>query len=295
MTKPGRFAPGSYPGRLPHGDRVICTETAYAKINLALHVRARRADGYHEIETLFAFCEDGDTLTAGAADIFTLRIDAPPGVVLSTGDDNLVLRAARALSEATGTRSGAHLHLQKRIPVAAGLGGGSADAAATLRLLSRLWRIEVCDTLLIRIATELGADVAACIASHTARGTGIGEQLDEANFPEIAGTPLLLVNPGIACPTGAIFQGWPGIDRGPLTDWRDGRNDLEEVAASLFPAIRDVLAALSEKPGATFCRMSGSGASCFALFDEIESRDAAQNQIVSAHPNWWTMASRLRR
>ena len=180
------------------------TETAYAKLNLALHVRRKRADGYHELETLFAFCEDGDVLTADAADEISLTIDGPFAQGLETDDGNLVIRAARALREAAGVTAGARLHLTKNLPIASGIGGGSADAAAALRVLGRLWDVDVETS---GIALNLGADVPACVTSEAARGEGVGEALTPLG-DALAGTPVLLVNPRVAVSTGAIFKAW---------------------------------------------------------------------------------------
>ena len=275
-------------------------ETAYAKINLALHVRRRMPDGYHALETLFAFCADGDLLAATPSDTLSLTIDGPFGAGLSAGPDNLVLRAAEALRTATGTRAGAAITLEKRLPVASGIGGGSADAAAALRLLARLWGVGVPSEMLHAIAAALGADVPACVASRACRGEGRGDALDILDADALAGAPLLLVNPRVAVPTGPIFQRWDQVDRGPLATGDPlaaalaGRNDLEPPARALRPVIGDVVAALSAQPGVVLARMSGSGATCFALFDGIGARDAADRAIAGAYPDWWRLATTLR-
>ncbi len=273
----------------------MLSETAYAKINLALHVRKRRNDGYHELETLFAFAEDGDLLKAEPADAFSLTITGPFAKGLTAGPDNLVLRAAALLAERIGIAAGAAFTLEKRLPVASGIGGGSADAAAALRLLARLWHIGLDAKMLSAVAAEIGADVPACIASTTCLGTGIGDKLTPVDSCELSGVPLLLVNPGIACPTGPVFQAWDGLDRGPLdvAEWTNGRNDLEAPAISLHPEISEVLTEL-RSTDARLARMSGSGATCFALYETKALRDAAQRAIASACPKWWTMASSLR-
>lgn len=264
-------------------------ETAHAKLNLALHVRARQPDGYHRIETLFAFCADGDTL-ALADDGPALAIDGPFADGLSIGPDNLVRRAADGMAAAFGVPA-PPLRLTKRLPVAAGIGGGSADAAAAIRLIARANGIAMDDPRVTRLAAGLGADVPVCLASVAVRGEGRGDRLvpAEAGF---AGLPVLLVNPRVPCPTGPVFAGWDGVDRGPLgPDWRSGRNDLEPPARALVPAIDAVLAALAGQAGAVAVRMSGSGATCFALFDDTTARDAA---AVAMDAGWWTMASVLR-
>ncbi len=275
-------------------------ETAYAKINLALHVRRRMPDGYHALETLFAFCTDGDMLEVAPADDLSLAIEGPFGQGLSAGGDNLVLRAAAALRAATGTTAGAAIRLDKHLPVASGIGGGSADAAAALRLLVRFWGCDISAEALHAIAAALGADVPACVASRTCRGEGRGDTLDFLPDGALAGMPVLLVNPRVAVPTGPVFQRWDGIDRGalaagdPLAAARAGRNDLELPARALQPVIGAVVAALAAQPGVTLARMSGSGATCFALFDGVAARDAAERSIAAARPDWWRLATALR-
>ncbi len=267
------------------------TETAYAKINLALHIRRRRDDGYHELETLFAFSEDGDRLKGEVSEDLALTIQGPFASGLSSGSDNLVLRAAETLRAAHGLRKGATLTLDKRLPIAAGIGGGSADAAAALRLLCRLWGVELPEGL----AASLGADVPACIASQTVRGEGTGECLIPVEDPGIAGRPILLVNPLIPCPTGDVFAKWNGVDRGPLgQDWGAGRNDLEPAAMAIVPEINAVIHALCALPGTVLTRMSGSGATCFALFETERARDKAAAHVRREHAEWWVQASNLR-
>ena len=274
----------------------MLTETAYAKINLALHVRTRRDDGYHELESLFAFCADGDELRAQprADGAITLVIEGDFSDDLDAGEDNLVMRAARALQDASATPHGADLFLDKRLPIASGIGGGSADAAATLRLLIKLWDIRPMDFDFPAIAASLGADVPACLGSQTMFGTGIGAHLESVDL-DLAGMPVLLVNPLISCPTGPVFQGWDGVDRGPLdpAEWRRGRNDLVAPAIALVPEIDEVLAVLKAQLP-SLARMSGSGATCFALFASDAERDAAARRIDDDHPDWWTLASVLR-
>lgn len=269
------------------------TDTAYAKINLALHVRERMPDGYHRIETLFAFCDDGDRLSAAAADELTLHVLGPFAAGLGDTRDNLVLRAARALAAEAGVSAGAAIRLDKRLPVASGIGGGSADAAATLRMLVRLWRFPAEPAALHRIAAALGADVPACLASTSARGDGRGDDLRAAQGA--SGSPVLLVNPGVAVSTAAVFGAWDGVDRGAMPDdWSAARNDLEAPALRLAPEIKSVLAVLRDQRGATAVRMSGSGATCFALFDDAVARDAAAQVVVDHAPGWWRMAAILR-
>jgi 4-diphosphocytidyl-2-C-methyl-D-erythritol kinase len=269
-------------------------ETAYAKINLALHVRAREPDGYHRIETIFAFAEDGDRLSVEPGEGLTLRIEGRFAGGLSEGTDNLVVRAAQALANRFAV-PGAALTLDKRLPVASGIGGGSADAAAALRLLSRFWGLTVPPETMGEIARSLGADVPACLLSRTARGSGRGDVLEPVEPTGLAETPLLLVNPGVPVSTADVFRAWDGADRGPLPgDPAAGRNDLEPPARRIAPVIDVVLAALHESGGATLARMSGSGATCFALYDSDAARDAASAVLAERHPGWWRLSSRIR-
>ncbi len=266
-------------------------ETAYAKINLALHVRARRADGYHEIETLFAFAENGDLLRVMAADDVALTMTGRFAGELPAGGGNLVVKAGRMLRERAGISTGAKIHLVKNLPVASGIGGGSADAAAALRLLTRFWHLDEADDVLLNIAASLGADVPACVSSRPTFGSGTGADLRPADQP-FANAPLLLVNPLRPLATAPVFAGWDGVDRGPLdlADPRSWRNDLAKSAVEIVPEIGDLLSRLERLPGTTLVRMSGSGATCFALFETDVARDTA----ASAFPDMWTLATRLR-
>ncbi|MFS0738655.1 4-(cytidine 5'-diphospho)-2-C-methyl-D-erythritol kinase [Sphingomonas sp. 1P06PA] len=266
------------------------TETAYAKINLALHVRARRADGYHALETLFAFAEDGDRLEAAAAADLTLSVTGEHGGAID--NDNLVLRAARDLRTAFAISAGAAMVLDKRLPVASGIGGGSADAAAALRVLCRLWHLDPADPRVAAIARDLGADVPACLASVSAWGSGRGDDL-EPRPNGFEGTPLLLVNPRIPLATGPVFAGWDGVDCGPLDPQHPAgwRNDLEAPARALVPEIAEMLARLAAQSGVRLVRMSGSGATCFALFADNPTRDSAAAALPA---EWWRMATRIR-
>lgn len=266
-------------------------ETAFAKINLALHVRRRRADGYHELETLFAFVDAGDELTAQVAERDGLTTLGEFAGGLDDPFGNLVARALNALPHPDGL----HIKLEKNLPVAAGLGGGSADAGAVFRLvrdrygLPEDWRER---------AAKLGADVPACVDSVTCIGRGTGTELEAADG-SLAGTPVLLVNPRVPLSTGPVFAGWDGTDRGPLPqgDTRTialaGRNDLEAAAIRLCPPIADVLQVLTGT-APWLARMSGSGATCFALYDSVGARDAASGAISRAQPEWWQMAGKLR-
>ncbi len=267
------------------------TETAYAKINLALHVRRRREDGYHELETLFAFVDAGDVLTAepAAQDSVTTLGEFAGG--LDNPFDNLVARALNTLPRPQGLA----VTLEKNLPVAAGLGGGSADAGAVFRMVEALhglpedWRAR---------AAKLGADVPACVLSRTHIGLGTGtDQLEVED--DLVGTPVLLINPRVPLSTGPVFKAWDGFDRGPLPEGsaskiaREGRNDLCKPAMSLAPAISEVLVRL-KLTGAWKADMSGSGATCFALYSTVDKRDAAEAAIKAFRPDWWMMAGRLR-
>jgi 4-diphosphocytidyl-2-C-methyl-D-erythritol kinase len=263
-------------------------EPAPAKLNLALHVRGRMPDGRHRIETLFAFCTDGDRLTAARAQSFALAVEGPFGPELDTDNSTSVEAAAGALARAAGVPMHAYMRLEKHLPISSGLGGGSADAAAALRLLTRLWGIDPAHAQ--AVAPSLGADVPACLLSMTARGEGVGDQLRLVDAG-VSGTPVLLVNPRVGVSTAEAYARWDGVDRGPLGDWRHGRNDLEPGAVELAPLIGTVLAWLSVQPGAEFVRMSGSGATCFALFASEEARDRA---AVAVPREWWQLATTLR-
>jgi 4-diphosphocytidyl-2-C-methyl-D-erythritol kinase len=264
-------------------------EIAPAKLNLALHIRGKLPDGRHSIETIFAFCTDGDRLSAEVADEFSLDVKGPFAAELAQEHDNLVLKAARALADSAAVAKGAALVLDKGLPVASGIGSGSADAAAALRLLTSLWSIDPkhAET----VAPTLGSDVPACLLSLPARGEGAGDKLSPVEVPDLSGTPVLLVNPSVPLSTAAAYGAWDGIDRGPLGDWREGRNDLQPVAIALVPQIESVLAWLSAQAGASFVRMSGSGATCFAFFDNEEARDMA---AASVPREWWHLATFLR-
>ncbi len=273
----------------------VVTETAYAKINLALHVRARRHDGYHEIESLFAFLDDGDRIAIEPAETLLLSISGPFADALGADDDNLVLRAARAMKAWFDVAPGAHIRLEKRLPIAAGLGGGSTDAAATARALNTFWNLGADEETLARIVGSLGADVPACIAARTAIGRGIGDVLEPVDMAAVSGVPVLLVNPMKPCPTGPVYREWDGADRGSIAVHRSAwRNDLTAGAVALVPEIGMVLYLLTQAHGTGQVAMSGSGATCFALFDTEAARDEACAEIAQMQPGWWVMAGRLR-
>lgn len=266
-------------------------ETAYAKLNLALHVRRRREDGYHELETLFAFLDDGDRLSIDDARADRLTVSGEFAYDLGGIGGNIVAAALGRLPRQQGWA----VALEKRLPVAAGLGGGSADAAAIFRALGRQkglpanWQ---------QIAAELGADVPACVESLACIGRGTGTEL----FPvenDLFSAWALLVNPRIPLSTGPVFQAWDGEDRGPLPEGSAreialaGRNDLEAPAIAQCPAIGHVLAELRETD-CLMARMSGSGATCFALYNREDTMLHARARIQRGHGHWWTMTGRLR-
>jgi 4-diphosphocytidyl-2-C-methyl-D-erythritol kinase len=269
-------------------------EAAPAKLNLALHVRARRADGYHQLETLFVFARHGDTLRVTLAERDSFTVSGPFATALTTEGDNLVLRARDAFAARFGAPAMA-IELVKNLPVASGVGGGSADAAAMLRVLARLRSVDA--GALHELAAELGSDVPACLLGRTAIGRGRGEALEA--LPGLGDVPALLVNPGVAVSTPAVFAQWSGLDQGalprgnPLDIARNGRNDLQPPAIALAPQIADVLALLGRQPGVNLVRMSGSGATCFALFEVVSDRDAAGCAVRAAQPGWWCLETAL--
>ena len=266
-------------------------ETAYAKLNLALHVRRRREDGYHELETLFAFVDAGDRLTSRPAERDEVRVVGEFAPALADPFGNLVARALGVLPRPDGLA----ITLEKNLPVAAGLGGGSADAGAVFRLVRE--RYGLLDDWRQR-AARLGADVPACVASLPCIGRGTGADVEPVEN-DLAGVPVLLVNPRVPLATGAVFAAWDGVDGGELPSGTmrevalNGRNDLERPAVELCPVIADVLAAL-RRTDAWLVRMSGSGATCFALFHDAQSRDDALAAMAKAHPRWWKLAGSLR-
>jgi 4-diphosphocytidyl-2-C-methyl-D-erythritol kinase len=277
---------------------------APAKLNLYLHVVGRRADGYHLLDSLIAFAGVHDTIRAAPANALTLALEGPFGAALSGEADNLVLRAARALADIAGVRPWAALTLTKRLPVASGIGGGSADAAATLAATSELWRIAPKPGALAKLALTLGADVPVCLAGTAAQVGGIGEKIDPA--PALPKAPLVLVNPLKPLSTPAVFKARSGDFSKParLTSVpRDAsdlaealaarRNDLTDAAIGLVPEIKIILAALAAQPGCLLARMSGSGATCFALFARAEDANAAAAALSAAKPGWWVAASQL--
>ena len=279
---------------------------ARAKVNLYLHITGRRADGYHLLDSLIVFADTGDEISLAPADQLSLTIDGPFAAGLGAGPDNLVLRAAHALQDVTSTRRGAAIRLTKNLPVASGIGGGSADAAATLAGLCGLWDVAPGRAALHGIAAKLGADVPVCLDGAASFVGGIGEDLVPAR-----GLPpawLLLANPRIATPTPAVFKArqgafskaarWSEAPR-DFADFaarlRSSANDLTEAAISVTPAIRDVLVALAALPGCVLARLSGSGATCFGLFADEAGARAAEGTLRGVRPDWWVSAAPIAR
>jgi 4-diphosphocytidyl-2-C-methyl-D-erythritol kinase len=296
------------------------SEFAPAKVNLYLHVTGRRADGYHLLDSLAVFPAVGDRLRATPAEVLSLTVEGPFGAALAGETDNLVLRAALAL----GGTAGARIVLEKHLPVASGIGGGSADAAATLRLLCRLWGLPLAappvaaargapapvalapaglaPIALAPIALRLGADVPVCLASRAARMGGVGETLTAA--PGLPPAGMVLVNPGVALATAAVFRArgagfsapaelpaaWPDA-AAMANDLAKLRNDLQRPAIALCPEIGVVLSALVAVPGCLLARMSGSGATCFGLFPDGPAAEAAARAL--ARPGWWCWGGAL--
>ena len=277
---------------------------APAKVNLYLHVTGRRADGYHLLDSLVAFAQIGDTLDIEEADELTLVNTGPFGAVLDPGPDNLVLRAARSLAAETGVRAGAKLTLTKRVPVAAGLGGGSADAAATLEGLADLWDLDVDDEDLARLGVDLGADVPVCLYGHPAYISGIGETIEAA--PRLPETHLVLANPGTPVLTAAVYKAQGGRFT-PAARFADAPADARALAALLArrdnglaraaleiaPVIAEVIAALADADDCLLARLCGSGPTCYGIFPDARATEAAARHLAQRHPGWWVSATRL--
>ncbi|MBV9859925.1 MAG: 4-(cytidine 5'-diphospho)-2-C-methyl-D-erythritol kinase [Alphaproteobacteria bacterium] len=277
---------------------------APAKVNLCLHVVGRRPDGFHLLDSLVAFCDIGDTVSAAPAERLSLAVDGPEAESLAgLGPDNLVLRAAHRLAEACGIAEGAALRLEKILPVSSGIGGGSSDAAAALRALAALWQVALDDAALLSLAAELGSDVPACLFGAPCWMSGVGERLDAvAGLPQVG---IVLANPRRPLPTAAVFRARAGrfseaarfaVPRHPVelaAALRATRNDLEAPATALVPEIRTVVDRLAKLPGALLARMSGSGATCFALFPDRAGAERAAVSLADAEPRWWHAAGVL--
>lgn len=279
---------------------------APAKLNLYLHVTGRRADGFHLLDSLIAFADVGDRVTAEPApdDALDLHVTGPFAMGLMSETDNLVLRAARVLRDAAGITAGARLTLEKNLPVASGIGGGSADAAAALRALSRLWGVALPEDRMRALALTLGADVPVCWVGRAAFVGGIGEDIQTA--PALPAVPLVLVNPLKPLPTPGVFKARTGpfqqaarfsetpADPGHLARLLAGReNGLTTAAIAQEPAVARVLAALDGTDGVLLARMSGSGATCFALYPSDGAAETAAEALRTQHEDWWVAAGRL--
>jgi 4-diphosphocytidyl-2-C-methyl-D-erythritol kinase len=276
-------------------------EPAPAKINLYLHVLGRRADGYHRLDSLVAFADIADEVSAAPAPTLTLDVTGPFAASLGAVPDNLVWRAALGLAERLGRAPAAALTLVKNLPVSSGIGGGSSDAAAALRALARLWRAP---EQLHALAASLGADVPVCLAPRTSWLGGIGEAVAPA--PALPPVAVVLAHPGVALPTAAVFKARAGdysaaarFDAAPrdaaelATVLAARRNDLADAAIAQVPAIADVLTQLAATQGALLARMSGSGATCFALYAHRAEADAAAQTLAALRPRWWVRAGRF--
>ncbi len=282
------------------------TALAPAKVNLYLRVLGQQEDGYHRLDSLVGFTEIGDRVTVAPAETVTLDLSGPFGAALRPlpPEDNLAVRAALALRAAAGRPDlGAALHLEKHLPVASGIGGGSADAAAALRLLVKLWGLDAATLPLADIAARLGADVPMCLLGQSARVGGIGETLTPIRLPRV---PLVLVNPGVPIATKAAFADRRGDFSLPLLALpaltspetladlvQRGGNDLTRPALGLAPVIGEVLKALRAMPGCHAAALSGSGATCFGLFSTRDARTDAAARIKTAHPDWWVAGTWL--
>ncbi len=285
-------------------------EHAPAKINLSLHIVGRRADGFHDLESLVAFTASGDGLALDLNAPLSLVVDGPTAGNAGALHDNLVLRAARALSAHVPHLKTGCFHLTKRLPVAAGIGGGSSDAAAALRLLARANEIRLDDPRLFEAAAEIGSDVPVCMAAQARMMLGRGERLGPLlSLPRLF---AVLVNPGVPLETKSVFARIglkagqaSGFGAHPVLDadmsfealiaaMKKARNDMEDAASVLAPVVGHCLAVLSAARGAKLARMSGSGATCFALFDDCRAAKMAACVIRRDHPEWWVKSALLR-
>ena len=278
--------------------------TARAKLNLYLHLLGRRSDGYHEVDSLIAFAAFGDRLSFAPGTDLTLELEGPFAEALPTEEHNIVLRAAGLLQARYGITRGANIRLEKRIPVSAGLGGGSADAAAALKGLARLWELGTGDEELSAIGIELGADVPVCLGGHAAFVGGIGEKVEHlGSLPEVG---VVLVNPRVPLSTKAVFMAHEGhfSIQGRWTEpvkepeqlailLASRRNDLTRPALVMAPVIGEILTALSAYPEVLLARMSGSGATCYGLTRTRGGAESAAEKLRAERPGWWVVASSL--
>lgn len=274
----------------------ITTEFAPAKINLALHVLGRRMDGYHELDSVVAFADVGDELTFAPSDVTTLSVDGAFSSEVPATSGNLVLKAYAALKQ-HGNIPAVTMHLKKNLPAASGMGGGSADAAAALRALIRMFDLRIESGTLRNIALSLGADVPVCLHGKACRMQGVGEIITP--LERLPAPAILLVNPRQPCGTAKVFRTMalkPGDVAGSVLNLSEPaawRNDMENAALQVLPVIGDVLTSLRTLPNAQAVRMSGSGATCFALFDTRAMANEAASQFRVQQPHWWAAAAGL--
>jgi 4-diphosphocytidyl-2-C-methyl-D-erythritol kinase len=292
----------------------VLSDDACAKVNLTLRVNGRRADGYHDLESVVAFADCADRLTLTPGSDLNLKTTGPLAEACGDTSDNLVLKAARLLAERVPGMKGGSFSLDKVLPVAAGIGGGSADAAAALRLLSQLNGLALDDRRIIEVAKLTGADVPVCVNSRGCVMTGVGETLQPLSLPKM---PCVMVNPGVPVATKDVFKAlglrngellvgatdvllrdrsWPDEDAS-LEDWVEAlaasSNDLEAPAMRVQPVISEVIAALNATNGAWLARMSGSGATCFAIYENTADAGRAAEKLRRDHPKWWVHAGTL--
>lgn len=280
---------------------------APAKINLFLHLLGKREDNYHLLDSIFVFTKTGDEITVFPDQTLSLTIDGPFASVLNTDpNNNLVLKAARLLQSHYQIKTGARIHLKKNIPIGAGLGGGSSDAAATLKALIQLWNIQIDEATLGNLSLSLGADVPACLVQQPVRVSGIGEKL--ALIPiSLSSLPILLVKPLLSLSTPDIYQAFsknnfsfsePAIidysnERTFLESLKNTHNDLYLVAKKIAPEVENTVKKLDQQPGCLLARMSGSGSSCFAIFSAKKTCENAAEKMRSAFPAYWVVESTI--
>ena len=291
----------------------VLSDQARAKVNLTLRVNGRRVDGYHDLESVVAFADCADGLTLAPGPDLDLKMSGPLAQACGDTSDNLVLKAARLLAERVPDMKAGSFSLDKALPVAAGIGGGSADAAAALRLLAQLNGLALDDPRVVEVAKLTGADVPVCVNSLGCVMSGVGEALEPLSLPTM---PCVMVNPGVPVATRDVFNAlglrngellvgatdvllqdrWPDA-KASLEDWVEAlaasSNDLEAPAMRVQPVIGEVISALNATNGAWLARMSGSGATCFAIYENTAEAGRAAEQLRRAHPGWWVHAGTL--
>lgn len=279
-----------------------------AKINLDLRITGRRADGYHLLDSIVVFADVGDELDATLSDHLSLEIDGPFGAGLSAGKDNLVFKAAQALCDVAGVEPNIHFNLTKNLPISSGIGGGSSNAAVALTLSNKLLKLKLSEEHLMHVALEIGADVPVCLEPQITHMSGIGEQLTPIRH-ELK-QPALLVNPGISVSTAEIFSVFHNLEfsfsperelQPNQVNWslmldhlKASTNDLQRPACTINTSVNDVLEALAKLEGVILSRMSGSGATCFALFKDQSMCEDAAKKLSKAHKNWWVKSTYIR-